>query len=166
MIYDGEKLYKLSIRLLDRHDERFVEMLRLDCKRDLLSRQYFTADLEEFKTLELQTLPGVALFREEMRRLEQLDWLEKIQDNDDIKVLEVLERNLLAAERTGDKLGVENCAKALSGLTSRNKLGSGSGVGTGSGQFIVNVLGIESSLPGHKNNTKNTKKTQAETDDD
>lgn len=166
MTYDGEKLYRLSIRLLDTHDERFMEMLRLDWKRDLLSRRYFTANLDEYSVLCLAELPGVAEFKDEMRRAEQQDWLEKILENDEAKVLEVLERNLLAAERAGDKTGVENCAKALSGLTSRSKLGALGGTSGGNGQFIVNVVGVESSLNSEKKYIKNGEKLQVENSDD
>lgn len=140
---DGEKIYELAEYMGDRFNMRFSDMLSEDFRRDFLGREYFKADiLVKYPDLELKTLDGYGAFKRKMRDSGQLEWLDKITAADSEKIIEIVERNLVKAEKNGDKEAVELGVKTLGGLVARGKLDI-SGANGGGGSFIINVIGVE-----------------------
>jgi hypothetical protein len=144
MIYnDGEQIYNLAEWMVDRYNMRFSDMLSEDHGRDFLSRDYFIADvLSKYGELGLKDLDGYGAFKRKMREAGHSEWLDKIVANDSEKIIEIVERNLVKAEKYGDKEAVELGVKTLSGLVARGKLDS-TGSSGGGGSFVINVIGVE-----------------------
>lgn len=113
----GSEIYEIAIDMVDEYNRRFCDMVDTDSRQKVLDRKYFAPDID--------WICGWARFRKNMIDAGDSEWLRRIENLDEQKMIEITERGLLDVLSSGkeiDKAELDNYVKSIQAMANRSKI--------------------------------------------
>lgn len=113
----GKEIYEIAIDMVDKHNLRFCDMVDTDSREKVLERTYFSAT-DDY-------ICGWARFRKNMIDAGDGEWLRRIENLDEQKMIEITERGLLevlTSKKEIDRVQLDNYVKSIQAMANRSKI--------------------------------------------